>query len=113
MEDKCQFCNMQSERIILENKHFIATPDKYPKQQGHTLVISKRHFSSVFEMTEDELPDFLLMLQQVKSYLDGKYLPDGYNMGTNVGEVAGQSIMHFHFHVIPRYERDRLGRFFG
>jgi diadenosine tetraphosphate (Ap4A) HIT family hydrolase len=113
METNCLFCLIPKERIILENDNFIAVLDKYPKQEGHTLIISKRHFSSIFVMSEDEMPDFLLMLQQVKSYLDGKYMPDGFNMGTNVGEVAGQSVMHFHFHVIPRYERDRLGHFFG
>jgi diadenosine tetraphosphate (Ap4A) HIT family hydrolase len=113
METNCLFCHIAHERIIFENDWFMAVPDLYPKQEGHTLIISKRHFSSIFEMTEDELPDFLLIMQQAKSYLDGKFMPDGYNMGTNVGDVAGQSVMHFHFHIIPRYERDRLGHFFG
>jgi len=113
MENNCLFCNVPKDRIIIENDNFIAILDKYPKQEGHTLLIPRRHFSSIFEMTDAELPDFLLIMQQVKSYLDGKFMPDGYNIGSNVGLVAGQSIMHCHFHIIPRYERDRLGQFFG
>jgi diadenosine tetraphosphate (Ap4A) HIT family hydrolase len=113
MENNCLFCNLPRERIILENDSFIAVPDKFPKQPGHMLIIPKRHFASIFDIQENELADLLQMLRKTKEYLEGKYQPDGYNIGTNDGHAAGQSIMHFHLHVIPRYERDRLGQFFG
>ncbi len=109
----CLFCNLPKDRIILENDSFITIPDKYPKQEGHSLIISKRHISSIFEMNEAEALDLLDILQKTKTYLEGKYQPDGYNIGTNQGKAAGQSILHFHMHIIPRYEKDRLGHFFG
>jgi diadenosine tetraphosphate (Ap4A) HIT family hydrolase len=80
--------------------------DKYPVSAGHLLVIPFRHVSSVFELKEDELAEMLSFIVQVKEYIDNQFHAEGYNIGVNVGEAAGQTVMHVHIHVIPRYLGD-------
>lgn len=100
MED-CIFCIPQE--IILENNLAWVKYDKYPVSPGHLLIISKRHFANFFSATAEERRAFNQLLDAAKEYLDEKYHPDGYNIGINCGEYAGQSIMHLHIHLIPRY----------
>ncbi|MGO0123499.1 HIT family protein [Desulfothermobacter acidiphilus] len=102
----CLFCSLPREAVIAENDLAFAIFDKYPVNPGHTLVIPKRHFASFFEATEEEVLAIYHLIHQVKKLLDERYRPDGYNVGVNVGECAGQVIMHVHFHVIPRFIGD-------
>ncbi len=69
------------------------------------LIISIRHAENVFDLSPEEFAELRDILHQVKSLLESKYKPDGYNIGANCGSVAGQSIPHFHLHVIPRYKK--------
>ena len=73
---------------------------------GHALIIPKRHVSNYFELTRDEVLEMQEMLWYVKKVIDERYHPDGYNIGVNVNESAGQSIFHVHMHLIPRYKGD-------
>lgn len=102
----CLFCNYDKELIIAENKYAFAIMDKFPVNEGHTLVIPKRHFQSFFEASEEEIKAIYSLLHEVKEMLDIQYEPQGYNIGVNDGYHAGQTVMHLHVHVIPRYRGD-------
>ena len=103
----CVFCdNIEKSRILFETTEWIAFYDAYPVTNGHTLIVPKEHFETFFDLP-DRLKDSLLFrIQDVKNILDKEFHPDGYNIGFNCGEAAGQSVMHFHLHIIPRYKGD-------
>ena len=103
---ECIFCNYNKSEIIAENRLAYAISDKYPVNEGHVLIIPKRHFVSFFEASEEEIKAIYSLLHEVKEMLDIQYEPQGYNVGANVGYHAGQTIMHFHMHLIPRYRND-------
>ena len=100
----CPFCHPDG--TLLENALAYAKPDKYPVNPGHLLIIPKRHVADFFRTTEAEKTALLSLLDEAKLYLDDKHAPAGYNVGINVGEAAGQTIMHVHLHLIPRYRGD-------
>lgn len=100
----CPFCH--PDIILFEHDLAYAKPDKYPVNPGHLLIIPKRHIADFFLMTEAEKVAMLSLLDEAKHYLDGKHAPAGYNVGINVGEAAGQTILHVHMHLIPRYQGD-------
>ena len=103
----CPFCNLSSQiDIIYENSICIAFYDKYPVSPGHTLIIPKRHVSNYFELNKQESEAINEMLQKVKVKIDECFHPDGYNIGINVNEAAGQTVFHVHVHLIPRYIGD-------
>lgn len=104
MEDGCVFCELDYEDIILENDNVIAIFDKYPVSEGHMLIIPKYHNEKYFNSYIRS--DLWGLVDKCKEYLDEKYKPDGYNIGMNLGESAGQTINHLHIHLIPRYEGD-------
>lgn len=107
MDNYCPFCKVESEReIIASSSLSIAFFDGFPVSPGHALIIPRRHVASFFDLTKDEQQDMLKLMDCVKSILDEKYHPDGYNVGVNVGEATGQSIFHVHMHLIPRYKGD-------
>ncbi|MFN2364381.1 MAG: HIT family protein, partial [Halarsenatibacteraceae bacterium] len=102
----CRFCTLSENRVELENDYAIAIYDKYPVNEGHMMVIPKRHFSSFFDATNQEVIAIYDLLKESRDYLDEKYNPDGYNVGVNIEEAAGQTVMHLHIHLIPRYKGD-------
>jgi len=81
--------------------------DGYPVFPGHTLVIARRHVGSLFDLTEVEQADLLVVLGAAKKDLDAEFRPDAYNIGVNDGAAAGQTVAHLHSHLIPRYRGDR------
>jgi diadenosine tetraphosphate (Ap4A) HIT family hydrolase len=103
---KCPFCEMPAEQIVLENEQAKAFYDKYPVQKGHVLIVPKRHIASYFEATEEEITAIHRLLHEGKEKLDQEFAPDGYNIGVNVGSYGGQTVMHLHVHLIPRYKGD-------
>lgn len=106
-DNNCIFCSPESERELLtESATMYATLDKFPVSHGHTLIISKRHRTDYFALAEKEKMALQLMVDRVKTLLDKRYQPDGYNIGMNCGTAAGQTVLHFHCHVIPRYTGD-------
>jgi diadenosine tetraphosphate (Ap4A) HIT family hydrolase len=104
MENNCIFCNQ--EELILENELTWARYDKYPVSPGHLLIITKRHVADFFDTTIEERQSLNNLLEEAKKILEREYSPDGYNIGVNCGEAAGQTIMHLHIHLIPRYQGD-------
>lgn len=105
MSSMCPFCDRND--VLMESGLCYAIRDNYPITRGHTLVIPRRHYADVFESTRAELESMVDMIKRVKAHLDERYAPRGYNIGVNCGRAAGQSIMHVHIHVIPRYRLDR------
>ena len=103
----CIFCNIEENRIEDENRHFLVIKDLYPVTYGHTLIISKRHVESFFELTDEEKTLFLQILhaQKEKLIVIDKSIT-GFNIGINDGQDAGQTIMHCHIHLIPRRNGD-------
>ena len=100
----CIFC--QPLPIVLENDLAAAFFDKHPVSPGHLLIIPKRHYPTFFDVPTAEREAMLALLNTAKQYLDDRYHPDGYNIGINVGPEAGQTVMHCHIHLIPRYHGD-------
>ena len=92
--------------IICETATCVAFFDGYPVSPGHALIVPKRHVSSYFDLTDHEREAMNVMLQYVKRVVDERFHPDGYNIGINVGQAAGQSVYHCHMHLIPRYAGD-------
>lgn len=106
-KDNCPFCNLSEKiEVICENELARATYDLFPVNRGHVLIIPKRHFPSYFEISKEEYLAGFELTEKVKKILDEKYNPDGYNIGINVGDAAGQTVPHVHVHVIPRYNGD-------
>ena len=107
MDNICPFCKAESEReIIASSSLSVAFFDGFPVSPGHALIIPKRHVSSFFDLSQEERQDLLNLANSVKQIVEERYHPDGYNIGINVGEAAGQSIFHVHMHLIPRYKGD-------
>lgn len=104
--EECIFCSYNKSEIIAENKLAFAITDKFPVNEGHTLIIPKRHFKNFFEASEEEIKAIYSLMHEVKEMLDIQYEPWGYNIGVNVGYYAGQTVMHLHVHFIPRYKGD-------
>jgi diadenosine tetraphosphate (Ap4A) HIT family hydrolase len=91
---------------IASNELAFAVFDKYPVSKGHALVIPRRLVATWFEATVEEQQALMGLVGEVKGILDERYRPEGYNIGVNVGAVAGQTVMHVHVHLIPRYRGD-------
>ena len=100
----CIFCKIKD--YVIENDKCYAVFDKMPVNEGHMLIILKRHAQTFFDTTKDERAAMFDLVDEAKKLLDAKYHPDGYNVGVNCGQVAGQSVPHVHIHVIPRYVGD-------
>ncbi|MCX6116122.1 MAG: HIT domain-containing protein [Proteobacteria bacterium] len=109
----CSFCNMANDldqKIIFQND--IVAYTLAEKHQGALkfsgVIVPKRHRETVFDLTEEEILATFRMLAEVKTWLDDKYKPDGFNIGWNCGEVGGQAEFHAHMHVIPRFKQEPL-----
>ena len=105
--NNCIFCNLSEDRIVNEYKNFYIIRDLYPVSNLHSLVIPKRHVVSYFECNQDEYDEIPIILNTQKTELkltDGSIT--GFNIGMNIGEDAGQTVFHFHIHIIPRRKGD-------
>ena len=102
----CPFCNLDGTRVIHANGHALAIYDGFPVTLGHSLVIPKRHVASFFETTREEQTAMLELLTEMRELLQKEHNPDGFNIGINDGTAAGQTVMHVHIHLIPRYAGD-------
>lgn len=105
LEHNCPFCKGKIDPLIV-GEHCVSILDQFPVTEGHCLVIPKRHVSSIDDLTDRELKDLYVVIQQTKHMLCEVYQPDGFNIGINEGEAAGQTVEHLHIHIIPRYEGD-------
>jgi histidine triad (HIT) family protein len=108
--DSCIFCKIANGEIpsntIYEDDKFRVILDNGPATKGHALVLPKEHYANLFEMPEDLLADAAVVAKKVATNIKDKLSCDGLNLVQNNGETAGQTVMHFHLHIIPRYEND-------
>tara|TARA_B100001093_G_C26785177_1_gene996336 strand:+ start:225 stop:584 length:360 start_codon:yes stop_codon:yes gene_type:complete len=91
---------------IYVNEFSYSFYDTYPVSKGHMLVVPKRIVPEIFDLPEDEYLSCLDLVRTVRNHLISEFNPDGFNVGTNCGEAAGQTIFHAHIHIIPRYKGD-------
>lgn len=106
-EANCPFCNLAPHVTLLtETATSVAFLDSFPVNAGHALIVPKRHISNYFDLSIHEQRALWLVVNRCKLIIEKKYNPDGFNVGINVGETAGQSVFHVHIHLIPRYKGD-------
>lgn len=100
----CELC--QPSDVLRENGLAYVRTDNHALSRGHVLVVPRRHVASFFDMTPEEQSAVLVLLGEAQRAIRAQHAPDGYNIGVNVGTAAGQSRMHVHVHLIPRYAGD-------
>lgn len=103
----CPFCTPTPDREVLsESATVYAMLDKYPVSKGHTLIIPKLHIADYFDLPDRAKTACWLMVDRAKLLLSARFQPDGFNIGINIGDAAGQTVPHVHIHLIPRYAGD-------
>ncbi len=100
------FLEISQDRIIYRNEYFFIIKDAFPVSPGHMLIISNDVKVDYFELSKLERDSLSEIILKAKDLIEADYAPDGYNIGMNCGETAGQTVFHFHCHVIPRYKGD-------
>ena len=109
-EENCVFCNIAEGKIpsakVYEDDKILAFLDVSPTSKGHTLVITKEHFANFLMVPKDLLAQAFDVAQKIGQAMVANLGAKGINILTNVNEIAGQSVMHFHVHLIPRYSED-------
>ena len=106
-DSPCLFCNIKTSGCAHENGLAYASYDSYPVSKDHCLIIPKRHIKNYFELTEKEIIACNKLVKIIKDEILKKdQTVKGFNLGTNIGKVSGQSIFHCHLHLIPRREGD-------
>src|SRR5689334_5566005 len=104
MDSKCELCD--PDLVLAENSLAYVRSDQHSLSRGHVIAVPKRHVADFFDMTEAEQSAVLDLLRRAHESIDAEHSPDGYNIGVNIGQAAGQSRMHVHVHLIPRYRGD-------
>lgn len=92
--------------LLAENAYAVAFEDAFPLNPGHTLIVPRRHEAGLFDLSAQEQTAIWSLLPELRLRLDARHSPQGYNVGVNIGEVAGQTVGHAHVHLIPRYLSD-------
>jgi len=102
----CPFCEPEPDRRWLEDSVAIALRDAFPVAEGHTLVVPVRHVASIFDLALAERADLWRLVGKARDRLQQELRPHGFNIGLNGGCAAGQTVMHAHVHIIPRFLGD-------
>ena len=107
----CLFCEIikkeKKAHIITENEEVAAILDAYPASDGHILLITKKHFTNITEIDEKSWNYLLPLMKNIINKLQTAFQPSGFNIISNMNEIASQSIFHLHVHIIPKYERNK------
>jgi len=100
------FLTISDDRVIYRGDYFFMIYDAYPVSKNHLLIISNELREDYFSLTEEEQQELPKMINKAKSIIEEEIKPDGYNIGMNCGVTSGQTVMHFHCHIIPRFKGD-------
>jgi diadenosine tetraphosphate (Ap4A) HIT family hydrolase len=100
------FLGISEDRIIFKDDYFFIIKDAFPVSPGHLLIISNELRKDFFSLDSVEKERLFIIIDLAKDIIEREYSPDGYNVGMNCGESAGQTVFHFHCHLIPRYIGD-------
>lgn len=109
-DDTCIFCKIANGEIpaktLYEDEQFRVILDLGPATKGHALILPKNHFANLYELPEETAADVMKLAKKMAVRMTEKLSCDGFNLVQNNGEVAGQTVFHYHLHLIPRYEGD-------
>jgi histidine triad (HIT) family protein len=112
LEENCIFCKIANGEIpsatLYEDKNFRVILDLSPASKGHALILPKKHAANLFELTDETASKVMVLAKQIAAVLQEGLHADGVNLVQNNGEAAGQTIFHFHMHIIPRYQNDTV-----
>ncbi len=110
MKENCIFCKIASGEIpsktIYENYEFRVILDINPASKGHALIIPKEHYNDIYELPEEVAGHAMILAKKLAAHMTKVLNCDGFNILQNNGEVAGQTVFHFHMHLLPRYDKD-------
>ena len=111
-QDNCIFCKIAAGNIpsatIYEDNDFRVILDIEPASKGHALILPKEHYANLYELSDELAAKALIVAKKVITKMTGILGCDGYNVVQNNGEAAGQTVFHFHIHLIPRYKDDNV-----
>lgn len=111
-QDNCIFCKIAAGDIpsatIYEDNDFRVILDIEPASKGHALILPKEHYANLYELSDELAAKALSVAKKVITKMTGILGCDGYNVVQNNGEAAGQTVFHFHIHLIPRYKDDNV-----
>ena len=102
----CPFCAPEAGRVFLERPLVVGLWDLYPVTERHALLVTRRHVATWFDASDDERAALVAALPEVIAEIESRRAVEGYNVGFNAGEAAGQTVPHLHVHVIPRSRGD-------
>ncbi len=112
-DDNCVFCDLQKEDhpdrglVVYQGKYHYAVLNKYPYTTGHLMVVPYCHISRISELKKEALEEWWLLTDQAIGWLEKAFKPQGFNLGMNMGKIAGAGIQnHLHFHIVPRWQGD-------
>ncbi|MBD5547658.1 MAG: HIT family protein [Lachnospiraceae bacterium] len=109
-QDNCVFCKIIAGEIpshtLHEDEQFKVILDVGPATKGHALILPKHHYANLYELPENMAADAMRLAKKMMTTMTDKLKCDGFNLVQNNGEVAGQTVFHFHMHLIPRYKND-------
>lgn len=109
-KDDCIFCKLANgdipTNVVYEDDTFTVIMDASPATKGHSLILPKNHFANIYELDEETTSKTLVLAKKMAAHMTEKLGCDGFNIVQNNGETAGQTVFHFHMHLIPRYKDD-------
>ena len=112
-DENCIFCKIANGEIpsttVYEDDDFRVIMDLSPASKGHALILPKEHYANLYELPDEAASKVLIVAKNVVAKMTKALGCDGYNLVQNNGEVAGQTVFHFHMHLIPRYKEDQVG----
>lgn len=110
MNNNCIFCKIINKKIeskiIFENNLIIVILDAYPIENGHCLILPKKHKKNIIELDEDELKEIAIIQKKIIKLIQKKMKPKGFNVLNNFNKISGQVIDHYHLHIIPKYNEE-------
>ena len=110
VKDDCIFCKIAEggipSKTIYEDEKYRVILDLGPATRGHALILPKNHYANLFELPEEDAKEVICLAKKMATIMKDKLGCDGFNLVQNNGEAAGQTVFHFHMHLIPRYEND-------
>ena len=111
-DDNCIFCKLANKdiptNIIYEDEKFTVILDASPATKGHALILPKNHAANIYELSDEDAADIFVLAKKLATKMTEILHCDGFNIVQNNGEVAGQTVFHFHMHIIPRYKNDTV-----
>lgn len=109
-KDECIFCKIANgeipSRTLYEDDEFRVIMDLAPATKGHSLILPKNHYSNLYELPDETSGKIMILAKKMATVMTDKLSCEGFNLVQNNGECAGQTVFHFHLHLIPRYSDD-------